>query len=106
MAGSGKAVTSQDQGGGFEAMQPGTSQAVAVGAVSTQSNAFQPKTSLIRMFSSCDALLAFGPNPTAAQATGYFLPGGIVDFVGVKPNEKVAVIQSSAVGVLYITEGG
>lgn len=105
MAGSGKALTSQDPG--FEALYPGTSQSVAIGAASVQSTTFAPaKTSIIRLFSTVDCFLAFGPNPTANTTTGYFLPGGIIDFVGVTPGTIVAVIQKSAIGVLYITEGG
>lgn len=105
MSGSGKPLTNQAQGGGFEAINPGTSQAVQINSASIQSNAFGDKTSVIRMFATQDCLLAFGQAPIVTQATGYFLPGGIIDFVGVQPFWKVAVIQSSTVGVLYITEG-
>lgn len=105
MSGSGKPLTSQAQGGGFEAIIPGTSQAVSINSASIQSAAFGDKTSVVRMFATQDCLLAFGANPTVSQATGYFLPGGIIDFVGVNALWKVAVIQSSAVGVLYLTEG-
>lgn len=105
MSGSGKPLTNQAQGGGFEAINPGTSQAVSVNSASVQSAQFGDRTSVVRLFGTVDCLLAFGQNPTVTQSTGYFLPGGIIDFVGVTSLSKIAVIQSSTVGVLYITEG-
>ncbi len=102
--GSGKANAHQDQGGGFEALEPGPSQSITFSGVSTQSTAFSSKTSIIRIFCTQDCFLSFGPNPTATTS-GYFLPAGIIDFVGVNQGPFVAVIQSTQAGTLYVTEG-
>ena len=105
---SGKVYARRDQGGisdSFEAMQPGTSQTVAIGSGSVQSNAFAQTTTIIRAFGTVDCYLAFGANPSVTPSTAYFLPGGIVDFIGVDGSSKVAVANSSAIGSLFISEG-
>lgn len=103
--GSAKAGAHQDQGGGFEALEPGTSQSLVINSNTVQSSQFSAKTSIIRLFSTVDCFLAFGPNPAASSSGGYFLPGGIIDFVGVNNKPKLAVTWSASAGTLYITEG-
>lgn len=103
--GSAKAGAHPEQGGGFEALEPGTSQSVVINSNTVQSLQFSGKTSIIRLFSTVDCFLAFGPNPSASASGGYFLPGGIIDFVGVNNKPKLAVTWSTTAGTLYISEG-
>ncbi len=99
-----KALANQ-HGDNFEAIIPGLSQTVAVGAASAQSTALDDNTTIVRLFATVDCFIAIGSNPTAASATGMFIPGGIIDFIGINKNDKIAVIRSSASGSLYLTEG-
>lgn len=101
-----KAFAKQDMGGpsGFEAIVPGATQVVAIGSGSVQSTSVSKTTTIVRLFSTVDCFLTFGANPTATNS-GYFLPGGIIDFVGVDGGSKIAAIQSSTTGNLYIAEG-
>ena len=108
----------------FQAIVPGKTHIIAFTNSSIQSNAFEIRsssedisadhTTILRLFATQDCWLNFGSNPTAvansAGAPGnkddsYFLPGGFIDFIGVRPGEKLAVIRNSANGNLYITEG-
>lgn len=103
----------------FDAMIPGTTQNVAIGAASAQATAFQNTTSVVRLFSTVDCYVQFGSSvtggPTATNAS-MFLPGGIVEYFGVPAGAQssptanvpwqVAVTEATgASGTLYITEG-
>lgn len=108
-AGSAKAYAQSGRDRGFEAMVPGTSQIVTIQSTSTQSNNLSVKASIARLFSTQDCYLAFnGSNPAVVGSSGYFLPGGIIDFVGLVHTQeicKIAVIWSGTNGLLYVTEG-
>ena len=95
------------QKGFFQVISPGVSQVVAIGAASVQANGFSDGVTVIRLFANVDCWLAFGSNPTAAaEAAGsMLLPAGVVEYFERKEGEKIAVIQSSSTGKLYITEG-
>ena len=99
------AITSRHNGN-FQALVPYRSQKISVSGTSAQSNALQSGTTLVRIFCTTDAWLAFGSNPTAVANDGlsYFLPAGIQDFIGVTGSTKIAVIQDSTSGSLHITE--
>lgn len=88
----------------FQAIYPGTDQQVTVTASSAQSAAFGSKTSIARFCASTDCFILFGANPTATTAKIY-LPSGIPEYLGVIPGQKVAVIRSTADGILSILEG-
>lgn len=88
----------------FQAIVPGVSQTVAYTGSSSQSTAFGAPTSLVRIFSTTDCFIAFGGSPTASAAS-IWVPGGIIQFFGVNHGEKLAVIESTATGNLYILEG-
>jgi hypothetical protein len=79
---------------------PGDSETVAIGAVSAQSNAFE--CGLIRVISSVDCFLYFGANPTSTSGE-MLLKAGAAEYFAVVPGEKLAVLQSSGGGTLYIT---
>jgi hypothetical protein len=91
----------------FQCISPGTSQVLTVGAASVQSALPQPGVSIVRLFATVDSWISFGSNPTAVAegASSLFLPGGIVEYFQISSTEKIAVIQSSTAGKLYITEG-
>lgn len=69
-------------------------QAVAIGAGSTQSAAFNADTRFIMVSADTACCLAFGPNPTAVT-TAHRLPAGETRYYGVAPGSKVAAIASS-----------
>lgn len=91
----------------FQCISPGVSQSLTVGASSVQSALPQAGVTIVRLFSTVDAWIAFGTNPTAvAEASNsMFLPGGIVEYFEIGVAEKIAVIRNSTSGKLYITEG-
>lgn len=90
----------------FQAIIPGTSQRVAIGGVSTQSSAFGSLTSIIRVLPTQDCHIKLGSNPTAvANGTSIFLVAAGEYYFGVTGGHKLAVIQDSAGGFIYITEG-
>ena len=82
---------------------PGVSQTVSTSGTSAQSAAFGAGTSIIRVIASEACFLVFGANPTATSA-GMFLAAGAVEYFAVTPGQKVAAIQASTGGSLYITE--
>jgi hypothetical protein len=88
---------------GFPAIYLGASQVVVTSSSSQQASSFQTNTSCIRLFSTQDAFIATGVNPTASNASA-FLPGGIIEYIGISKGDKLAVIQASSSGTLYITE--
>lgn len=105
----------------FQAVKPGKSCYVNFTNTSAQSPAFEERpeadnadltidnTTLIRLFSTQDCWINLGANPTAiagstSKGDSFFLPGGIVDFVGVEPGWKLAVIRDTADGRLHINE--
>jgi hypothetical protein len=91
----------------FQVISPGVSQVLTVNSSSVQSALPQSGVSIVRLFSTVDAWIAFGASPTAVAegASSLFLPGGIVEYFQISSTEKIAVIQSSTAGKLYITEG-
>lgn len=94
----------------FEVMIPGVSQKVAISGSSVTSSTFQSTSTLLRLFATNDCYIVFGnagSPPTADQTgAGYFIPGGIVDFVGVPPGmDRLAVITYAQNGTLFIAEG-
>ena len=88
----------------FDAIYPGTSQKITTSGSSQQSSAFSSNTTIVRLFSTQDCYVAFGTNPTATSSS-MFLPAGIVEYFGVTESSKLAVLQVTSSGILYITEG-
>ena len=100
------------QGGGllsamFQVISPGASQAITTGAASVQAADFASGVTILRVFATQDCWIAFGTSPTAVVegSSSMFLPAGIVEYFERKELEKIAVIQASTAGKLYITEG-
>ncbi len=90
----------------FETIIPGVSQLIAVSNASVQGSALGISTTVVRLFATNDCYIKLGANPTAlADGTSMFVPGGIVDFIGVTPGDKIAVIRYASNGSLFVTEG-
>ena len=92
---------------GYQAIFPGNYQTInSFTATQASSASFSQGTSIIRLFATQDCFLDFGPTPSATAGSTYFLPGGIVQFVGVNGGtDKLAVVRSANNGILYIAEG-
>ena len=88
----------------FEYANP---QRVAVAATSAQSTTVGDETDFIKLIPNTDCHILIGENPTAAaDGTSHFIPASQNTApIPVKAGlDKVAVIQDSAAGFLYITE--
>lgn len=90
--------------GGFQAITPGTTQTRTSTSSSAQSSAIGAGTTIVRLVCTEDCHVAFGSNPTATTSSMY-LPANTPEYFGVTGGHKVAVIRTSADGVLHITEG-
>lgn len=119
-------IKSDQHGAWVQAARPYQSQNVTVGAASVQSLAFSVATSPagsyaggpvagvpistpnqtlhVRLVASSDCYVLFGTNPTVSVSIGMFIPASTPEYFWVLPGDKVAVIQSSAAGVLNVTE--
>lgn len=96
----------------WQALIPGVSQIIAVGASSVASSAFQTLTTVVQLSSTTDCWVMFGATPTAAVPTvtaasggSIFIQGGQIVVFGVTPGTKIAAIENSAAGFLSIVEG-
>ena len=84
--------------------RPGTSQSITTGASSVPTtNAVDGQTYCIRLHATADLFFTLGAAPTATTSD-VFMAGGATEYFQINPGEKVAAIQSSAAGVLYVTE--
>lgn len=91
---------------GFPFILIGTSQKLAFTGTSARSSAFGPHTTVVRVCATADCHIINGPTPTAAaDGTCMFLKAGVVEYIGVAPGDKIAAIQDSTGGNLFITEG-
>lgn len=87
----------------WQAFFPVLPQQVAIGAGSVASSvAFAG--SVAEFFATADCFISFGTAPTATTST-VFLAAGIYKSYAVSPGDKVAVIQKTGAGTLYIQEG-
>lgn len=96
----------RDAGGHhIQAIRPGVVQTVSVGVASAAvTNPFGGSTTIVRVVSTVACHYAVGSAPTATTGSTY-LPAGVVEFVSVRPGEKVAFIRSAGDGLAYVTEG-
>jgi hypothetical protein len=87
----------------MQAVGLGASQVVAIGGASAQSVAMGFATRLARMVATVDCHIAIGADPTATT-TSTFLPAGVPEYFEIREGQKVAVIQSTGPGNLFVTE--
>lgn len=82
----------------------GATQTVAVGAASAaNTTGFAAGTQAVRVVSTTACHIAFGAAPTATTNDAY-LPANWVAEYTVSPGDKIAAIQNTAAGNLYVTE--
>lgn len=83
---------------------PVRSQTVAVGASSAAvTNAFGTGIFVLRIASTAALHYAVGASPTATSSDAY-LPANTVEYIAVRPGQKIAVIQDSSSGNATVTE--
>ncbi len=82
------------------AILPGTAITVNIGAASVQSAAVD--STVVRLVATADCHIVFGANPTAGSTDTLLLANQPEYFV-FTPGQRIAVIQDSATGTLYIT---
>jgi hypothetical protein len=80
-------------------------QFVTIGAASAQSTAVGSNTRVLRISTDIDCFYLIGANPTVSGGgDGDYLPAGAVEYRHCSPADKVAVIQKSTAGSLFISE--
>ncbi len=81
----------------------GSTISVAVSGTSAQSAAIGTTTGYVRLFATTLCHVRMGSNPTATTSNmplGAYIP----EYFAVPPGTKIAAIQNSSSGTLYITE--
>lgn len=82
----------------------GTTQTITTsGSSAAISTAFGNNTRLVRIVATEDVHLEFATSPTATTSDP-FLPANQVEYFRVTAGDKVAAIQNSAAGTVYVTE--
>jgi hypothetical protein len=81
----------------------GATLVVAFTGTSAQSAAVDENTLVVRLVATADCFVAIGASPTATTSSAY-LPAGVVEYLAIRPGHKVAALQASAGGNLYITQ--
>jgi len=89
---------------GVPGIKPGASQSVSIGGSSTQGTAVAGNTTAVLLCATVACFVAVGSNPTAVAGTSLYLPANVPLFVGIGAGQKVAAIQASSGGTLYVTE--
>jgi hypothetical protein len=84
----------------------GNGEKVTTSGTSAQSAVMPANTSTVRVVGSAACYIIFGENPTALATTSIYMPAGLVEYFAIKPGEKIAVIQDSAAGTLYVQPMG
>jgi hypothetical protein len=80
-----------------------STQSVAVSGTSAQSTAVSAATGYVRLFATTLCHIRIGSNPTATTSN-MPLGANVPEYFVVPSGMKVAAIQNSASGTLYITE--
>lgn len=81
----------------------GSTQSVAVSGTSAQSTAITANAGYVRLFSTTLCHIRMGSNPTATTSN-MPLGANVPEYFVCPSGSKIAVIQNSASGTLYITE--
>jgi hypothetical protein len=82
-----------------------TTQAVAyTGTAAASTNAFGTQTSCIRIVSNSACHYVIAGTPVAAT-TDPFLPANWVEYIAVRPGEKISAIQAATNGLVTATAG-
>lgn len=81
----------------------GSTQSVAVSGTSAQSTAISGNAGYVRLFATTMCHIRVGSNPTATTSN-MPLAANVPEYFVAPSGTKIAVIQNSASGTLYITE--
>lgn len=82
----------------------GTTQTITTsGSSAATSSAVATTTRVVRIVTTEDCHIAFATSPTATTS-GPFLPAKQVEYFKITGGHKVAAIQSSTAGTVYVTE--
>jgi len=73
------------------------------GTTAATTNAVDAQTRVVRLKATQDMHITFGRTPTATTADP-LLSAGETEYIDITPLDKVAAIQSSTAGILYVTE--
>ena len=82
-----------------------TSQAVAYTGTAASSTAFGSQTYYIRIAANSACHYAIGTAPTAAAASDAFLPANWVEYVKVRPGQKISFVRAGTDGLVTATSG-
>ncbi|HZT29250.1 MAG TPA: hypothetical protein VFA33_05170 [Bryobacteraceae bacterium] len=85
----------------FPALNPGTTQTLAIGS-SSVATAAPIGADVVRLVATADCYIAIGSNPTAT-ATNMFLPAKMPENFVIAQTDKIAVLQVASGGTLFIT---
>jgi hypothetical protein len=83
---------------------PSTTQTISVGATSAATtNPVSSYINVVRLISTTNCHVVIAKAPTAT-ASSMYLAANREEYFVIKPGEKVAAIQDTAAGTLYVTE--
>lgn len=82
----------------------GTSQALTFTGTSAQSAVVGATTRIVRLVATQACFVSIGASPTAVANTSIYLPANTVQYVSITGGHRVAAIQATTTGSLYITE--
>ncbi len=91
----------------IQAMGVGTTQTISFGPVSfATSNALSKNTIIVRLAATAPCHVAISTGTPTASSSSMYLPAGVPEYFAVNGYEtlKVAAVQNSTAGVLYVTE--
>ena len=87
------------------AQRNGTTQTVAyTGTAAASTNAFGAGTNAVRIVANSACHYTFGSAPTATTSDP-FLPANWVEYVYVRPGEKISVVRAATDGLVTATSG-
>lgn len=88
----------------IQAALPSTTQTITTsGTSAATSSAVATSTRLVRIVATKDVHITFASAPTATTSSP-FLPANQVEYFKITGGHKVAAIQNSEAGVVYVTE--
>jgi hypothetical protein len=102
-----KKATSTTPGGPqtFDAIYPGTTQAVSYDSSTQTTNAVGSTTTVVQVTCTTAAFVAIGTDPTASTTNGAYVPAATPVKFAINPGDKVAALKVASAGTMYVTEG-
>lgn len=91
----------------IQAMGPGVTQTISFsGTSAATTNAMSKNTIIVRLIATQPCFVAFDTGTPTATTASLYLPAGIPEYFAVNGWEtiKIAALQASSAGSLYVTE--